>query len=137
MILKNLKGVEKRVSEAPYLVKWDNEVGSKAQTRTKQFFKSYWINDRVCEEFRIVGTLLRIDLINFSKKIAVETSGKQHEQFNKFFHRNRMGFLNSIKRDFKKIQWLEINGFTLVEIYDTETSSLTEKWVRDKFGDIF
>jgi hypothetical protein len=65
--------------------------------------------------------------------IAVEVSGQQHESFSKFFHKTRIGFIKSIKRDFQKIKWLEINNIKLVEIYDYETLDLNKKEIEKKF----
>lgn len=134
MILLDLKGRQRKVSYDKYLVKWDEIRGSKAQFNTKQFFKKYWIHDVVCEEFIIPGSRLRLDLINFTKKIAIETSGAQHETFNKFFHKNRIGFIKSVKRDFQKIEWLEKNSITLIEIYDSEVPDLSEDFLLAKFN---
>lgn len=134
MILLDLKGRQRKVSFHKYLVKWEEVRGSNAQFNTKQFFKNYWIHDTVCEEFIIPGSRLRLDLINFTKKIAIETSGAQHEKFNKFFHKNRIGFIKSVKRDFQKIEWLENNGISLIEIYDSEVKNLSKDFLQDKFN---
>lgn len=134
MILSNIKGRPTKITHTKYSIKWDNPSRSIAQFNTKQFFKNYWLTDVVCEEFKIPGSKLRIDLINFTKKIVVETSGRQHEKFVKFFHKNRVGFLKSIKRDFKKINWIESNGFTFLEIYDSEVKDLSADFLAEKFN---
>jgi len=134
MIISNMKGRPTKVSHTKYSIEWDHPSKSAPQFATKQFFKKYWIADVVCEEFKIPGSKLRIDLINFTKKIAIETSGRQHEKFVKFFHKNRVGFLKSIKRDFEKINWIESNGFVFLEIYDFETKDLSAELMAEKFN---
>ena len=134
MFLINTKGRTVKVNPAKYIAKWDNPSKSAPQFATKFFFKKYWITDLVCEEFKVPGTRLRIDLINFTKKIVVETSGRQHEKFVEFFHGNRAGFLKSIKRDFTKIKWAESNGFVFMEIYDSETKNLSADFIKNKFN---
>lgn len=134
MVLYNLNGRQLKVNPIKYLVKWDKQTRSAPQTATKKFLHRYWNSDLVCEEFKIPGTRLKIDIINFTKKIIVEVSGKQHENFVKFFHGNRAGFLKSIKRDFSKIKWAEMNNFTFVEIYDSEVSDLSEHFFEEKFN---
>jgi hypothetical protein len=134
MFILNLKGRPVKININKSRIKWDKKVGSNAQFKTKQFFKSFWIQDLVCEEFVIPQSRLRIDLINFTKKIIVETSGQQHENFVEFFHGNRVGFLKSIKRDYSKIKWSEINDFLFLEIYDTETDLLSEDFIQKKFN---
>jgi very-short-patch-repair endonuclease len=133
-ILVDIRGRQKKVSISKYFVEWDKIVGSNAQFSTKQFLRKYWLGETVCEEFRIPGSRLRIDLINFSRKVVVEVSGRQHENFNKFFHKNRIGFIKSIKRDFEKIHWIETNGFSLIEIYDYEVENLNTDFIKEKFG---
>ena len=100
-----------------YLIDWDKKSRSKIQFKTKQFLKEYWENHIVYEEFPVYGTRLKVDILNATKKIAVEVNGSQHSSFNKFFHGNsRQKFLQSIKRDCKKLDWLEVNGFEVIEI---------------------
>jgi hypothetical protein len=134
MLLYDIKGRQKNVNISRYQVDWNNKRASEAQFRTKKFLQEFWLGDFVCEEFIIPGSRLRIDLLNFTKKIAVEVSGQQHENFNKFFHKNRIGFIKSIKRDFQKIKWIESNGITLVEIYDYETLELNKDAIEKKFS---
>lgn len=135
MEIPSLNGKPRRVNLAKYRVNWDEHRASKAQFNAKQFFKKFWLADYVLEEMVIPGSRLRIDLINFSKKIVVEISGAQHETFVKFFHKSRLGFLKSVKRDFKKINWVENHlGFTFLEIYDKEVDSLSAEGIEKKFG---
>ena len=134
MILLDIRGRAKKISTSKYKIEWDRQRASAPQFRTKQFLKEFWLGDNVCEEFVIPASRLRIDLINFSKMIAIEVSGQQHETFNKFFHKNRLGFIKSVKRDFQKIKWLESNNINLVELYDYETLNLNKKEIEQKFS---
>ena len=134
MILFDLKNRARKIYPSRYKVNWDKQIGSNAQFQAKQFIKPYWQTDNVCEEFVIPGSRLRVYLINFSKKVAIEISGSQHENYTKFFHKNRLGFIKSIKRDFEKIKWLEMNQFTLIEIYDSEVPLLTKDFFEKKFN---
>jgi hypothetical protein len=133
MILLDIRGKPKKVYPSNR-IKWNIKRASDAQYRTKLFLKEFWEQDSVFEEFIIPGSRLRVDFINFTKKIAVEVSGRQHEEFNKFFHKNRIGFIKSVKRDFQKIKWLEINDIKLIEIYDHETFNLNKKEIEQKFS---
>jgi hypothetical protein len=133
MLLLDIKGRQRKVYPSKYKIEWDKQKASLPQYRAKKFLKEFWLGDSVCEEFVIPGSRLRVDLINFSKMIAVEVSGQQHESFSKFFHKNRIGFIKSIKRDFQKIKWLEINNIKLVEIYDYETLDLNKKEIEKRF----
>lgn len=135
MRLLNLKGklVSKNVSK--YLINWDKESRSKVQFKVKQFLKTYWKNQIVYEEFPVYGSLMKVDFLNATKRIAIEVQGNQHNAFNKFFHDgSRLNYLNSIKRDMRKLEWLEKNEFTVIEINEGEINDLSVEWVEEKFG---
>jgi very-short-patch-repair endonuclease len=126
------KAVE--VSVNKYLVDWDAECRSIFQRDVKQFFKKYWSNHKVLEEFRLPGSLLRVDLVNLNKKLLVETNGKQHEEYNKHFHKgSRVNFLKQIQRDQQKRDWAEANGFTMIEI-EPKDLPLSLEFFRKQFN---
>lgn len=119
MKLINLYGREVNVNPSKYLIDWDRVV-SKPQKQVKDAIKPIWSADYVCEEFYIPGSKMRIDLINFSKKVVVEVSPKGSHKYNPFFNKNRSNFLSAAKRDLSKAEWCEKNGFRYVEINDLE-----------------
>jgi hypothetical protein len=133
MRLLNVKNklVFKNVS--PYLIKWDGLCKSKIQFQTKQFLKAYWSGCICYEEFPVYGTKLRVDILNASLKIAVEVNGPQHSQFHYFHNGNPLEYLNSVKRDVKKLEWLEKNNFTVMELNFDEVPLLSPKFVKEKF----
>lgn len=121
MKFKTLSGSTAELKNAKkYLVKWGAESRSKFQFSVKEFLFPYWRTDIVFEEFRIVGTRLSFDLYNANKKIAIEVQGAQHTKYVKFFHGNRMKYLDQLKRDDKKFRFCEINEIKLVEIYPND-----------------
>lgn len=118
MTFFDLKGREKKLKNARrYYINWHGKTRSKFQDAAKKFFYPYWANDLCMEEMPLVGTLMKFDLVNISKKIVCEVMGEQHTKFNKHFHGTKNKFLGQIKRDLKKHEWCELNGFTLVEVY--------------------
>tara|TARA_B100000029_G_C17236174_1_gene837251 strand:+ start:283 stop:687 length:405 start_codon:yes stop_codon:yes gene_type:complete len=125
--------ISKNVSK--YKIKWGKPSRSKLQFKVKQFLKPYWRYQICFEEFPVYGSKMSVDLINFTKKIAIEVNGPQHKEFNKFFHGNsKANYLNSIRRDWEKTEWLEKNGFSLIEIEHDEVDGLTEDFIKEKFG---
>lgn len=121
MKFKTLSGSTAELKNArKYLVKWEAESRSKFQFSVKEFLFPYWRTDIVFEEFRIVGTRLSFDLYNANKKIAIEVQGAQHTKYVKFFHGNRMKYLEQLKRDEKKFKFCQINEIKLVEIYPND-----------------
>lgn len=118
-----------------HLIDWDGGCRSKVQAKVKTFLKEYWKGCIVYEEFPVYGTRLKVDILNASRKQAVEVHGLQHIKFNKHFHGNsREKFLESISRDVTKFEWLEMNGFQVIEIYENEMDLLTKEKFEDRFG---
>ena len=78
---------------------------------------------------------MKVDFINATKKIAIEVNGPQHDEFNKFFHGNsRAKYLQSIKRDHQKAEWLEKNNFIIMQIYESDIKLLSPSYVTKTFG---
>ena len=130
MRLYNVKGKLQSKLVTKFLIDWGKKSRSKIQFKVKQFLKPYWQNHVVYEEFPVYGTLMKVDILNATKKIAVEVNGRQHSNFNAFFHNNsRAKYLASIKRDVKKREWLEKNGYNLIEIEEHEVNKLSEEFI--------
>jgi hypothetical protein len=134
MRLYNINGrlVSKSISR--YQIDWDGKSLSNLQFKTKQFLKKFWKGHFVYEEFPVYGTSMSVDILNATRKIAVEINGQQHSSFNKFFHAGSPNkFLEQIARDKKKKDWLEYNGFILLEIEYDQVDSLSKKFVKETF----
>ena len=121
------------LSEKKYSIKWDSESLSLFQFNVKQFFKKYWIEDLVGEEVLIPQTRLRVDIVNFSRKIAVEVNGLFHVEYTPYFQNSIEDFESQVYRDVLKENLLEKNGFEVIEIYE-KNMPLKEKWVEKVFG---
>ena len=135
MRLYNIYGKLVNKNVVKYKVDWDKPCRSKIQFNVKSCFKDYWSGHICYEEFPVFGSRLKVDLINFTRKIAVEVQGEQHNEFNKFFHNNsRDKYLESIQRDMKKIQWLEMNEFKVLEVTKEDLPELSRKYIFDTFG---
>src|ERR1039457_6315995 len=139
MKLTKLNGTKLvNISLKKYLIDWNRAV-SRPQKIVKNFLFQYWKNCVVCEELRIPGSLLRVDLVNFNKKIIIEVSPDAlHLEYNKFMHGSRAGFLAKMKSDFKKREWGERNGFVFIELYTADIGRLRlplagYKYIQDKF----
>lgn len=126
------KLINKNVSK--YLINWEGGSLSQLQFKVKQFFMPYWKSHIVYEEFPVYGTLLKVDILNATLRIAVEIQGEQHYKFH-YFHNNKpSNYLSSLKRDFQKMQWLEKNNFQLIEIMHDEVDTLNKEWIKEKFS---
>ena len=135
MRLLNINGKLVNKNVRKNLINWNGKSRSNLQYRFKQFFYTYWKNHVVYEEFPVYGSMLKVDLLNATKKIAIEIQGNQHESFNKFFHNNsRLKYLESIKRDVKKEKWLEMNEFKFIELYEDDLKNLSPEYIEEKCG---
>lgn len=135
MRLFNIYGKLTKKSVSKYIIDWDAKSRSMAQFNVKQFLKPYWMGHIVYEEFPVYGSLLKVDFINATKKIAIEVNGPQHSSFNPFFHNNsRVNYLKGIKRDHQKRIWLEKNNFIVMEIETNEIKELSSEFFLKTFG---
>ena len=135
MRLLNINGRPQKKNVSKYLIKWNKKSRSKVQFKTKKFLEPFWKGQIVYEEFPVYGSRMTVDILNATKKLAIEVQGKQHGEFNKFFHNNsRLKYLEGIKRDIKKAEWLEKNEFILLEIEEDEVDSLSLEFFKKKFG---
>jgi hypothetical protein len=119
---------------APYLIVWDGPSKSKIQFRVKQFLKPFWRGHICYEEFPVYGTLLKVDLLNATLRVSIEVQGPQHTEYHWFHNRQPFNYLDSIKKDVKKQEWLERNDFRFIEINYDEIDTLTRDFFREKFG---
>ena len=135
MRLYNIYGKLQSKNVSKSLIKWSGKSRSKIQFKVKQFLKSFWKNQIVYEEFPVYGTKMRVDILNATKRIAVEVNGAQHSSFNKFFHGgSRLKYLESIKRDVAKANWLESNNFILVVVEESEVDSLDINFFKKNYN---
>lgn len=131
---KTYTGKIKPLPVYKYKIKWDGDSLSRFQYKTKQFFKKYWIDEIVCEEVLLPSTRLRVDIINFTRMIAIECNGLFHIQYTPYFQNSEKDFESQVFRDVYKEHLLEKNGFHVIEIYE-KNLPLTEKWITQTFGE--
>jgi len=135
MRLYDIKGRLRSKNVTKYLIDWDKPSRSKIQFKTKKFLEPFWGCHVVFEEFPVYGTRQKVDILNATIKVAVEVQGKQHSSFNKFFHSNsRSKYLDSIKRDVLKREWLESNKYKLIEVEEDEVNDLSRSFFEKRFG---
>lgn len=136
MKIRGLNGRKCSVVLVKYLIDWNHEV-SKPQKRVKDFLRKYWVSHVITEEFPIPGCgkrPLRVDLINWTRKIAIEVSPKSSHGFNQFFHKDKVRFSAAVRRDLSKQKWCEENGFKYVELTEDDIEVLSPKWFEEVYG---
>ena len=134
MRLLNINGKLVYKSVGKKRINWSKKSRSKLQTKVKVFLKNFWKNHIVYEEFPVYGTRMSVDFLNATKKIAIEVNGQQHSQYVKFFHGSRLDYFNSIKRDVKKAEWLQMNEYTLIELEQKDVNELSLEYIEEISG---
>lgn len=78
--------------------------------------------ETILEEVFLPGCIkpLYVDFYLPNYKLGVEVHGQQHYKFTEHFHKDRLGFLEALKRDRKKAEWFSINNLKLVVLPDNE-----------------
>lgn len=114
-----------------YTIDWRREV-SRPQALVKQFLYPYWKGHIVLEECVIPGSRTRIDLLNLTRKIAIEVSPSSSHSFNPFFHKNKIKFGQAVKRELDKQRWCETNGFLYIELTDDDLANLSKKMFAER-----
>lgn len=126
---KTLKAVNK------YLIDWRGKSLSKIQRAVKEFLEPYWKNCMVFEEFPLVGTRMKFDIYNATRRIILEINGSQHSSFNPFFQKTRANFLGQVKRDLEKADFCARNNIALVEITEKEFYGKTRQELEEFFAE--
>ena len=52
----------------------------------------------------------------------------------KFFHGSRLDYYKSISRDVNKAEWLDKNGFELLELEEKDVKNLSIDYLKEEFG---
>lgn len=122
------------VNISKYRIDW-KKYPSKEQKVLQDFLYPYWKNSVVLSEFRVPGSLLRIDLINVNKRLCIEYSPESHHgNYNEFFHKNKSNYMQSIMRDYCKYEWTIKNGFTLLELNEEDLNYLSYDYFVKKYN---
>lgn len=134
MKFKTHTGREVNINVNKWIIDWDAPCRSKFQFRINQFFRPFFQYSVCLSEFKVPGKRLFVDLLNVSQKIAVESMGEQHRScVLGYFHKTRLDFGKSIKRDFEKLEFLNRNNIKLIEVYPEDEKNLSPKWIKDNF----
>lgn len=132
MILKTLQGRKRKLNIRDYLVQWRGASLSKFQRNVKLFLEPYWSKKMIGEEVPMVGSKMRFDLFNATDKIVVEVMGEGHTDPEFYLHESAVDYLNQLRRDAKKADWCELNGYTLVEVFPGDMP-LTPEFFKTKY----
>lgn len=96
---------------------------SQFQFRWKKFFHLWMPDDLWYEEFPVrphKDSRFRIDLLNLTRRFAVECHGDQHVKVSDYFHGGDQSvFYTHLSRDRLKELWCEHNKIKHISVYTT------------------
>lgn len=91
--------------------------------QAKKLIKDNWPSYALYEEVTLPGSkrlgrnsLLYADFFLPELMLMIEVHGQQHYKYCSFFHKNRMDFIRSKKRDADKIEWCHLNEIKIVTL---------------------
>lgn len=122
MKVKGLDGREYKLVVTSRTIKaHDARNRSGPHLKARELLKKMFPLVAICEEVELPGTGgLVADFFIPSKKTMIEVQGIQHFKYVPHFHKTRIGFYMSLRRDKRKSMWCQWNGFRLVILPDTE-----------------
>lgn len=126
MKVTDLSGKIHNLNVAQY-VSLKNRARSAPHLKAREMLKKLYPYDLVAEEVAIPGEHLFMDFFIPTRMICVEVQGQQHRGLSAFYHGNMQGFMKSQARDLRKVEWCEINGFTLITLDDNEKEEVWEQ----------
>lgn len=129
MRLRTVKGIARFKNVSSRNIKWEGASKSKFQRKVKVLVHPLWKNHVVYEEFPVYGTRYTIDFFNATKKVAIEVQGRQHTKFVKYFHGSQFQYLEQLKIDETKRRFCDINGITLIEIFEEDIDELSPEFM--------
>lgn len=95
---------------------------SSLHEKVRQILKAEHPMHLFYEEVRIPGSKLKLDFYVPEYNLMIEVQGRQHDEYVGHFHKNKFGFVSSLKRDKMKREWCELNNFKLLELRDGDWS---------------
>ena len=135
MKILGLNNREYKLNFQKYKVKNDSEVKkSKYHLLARNLIKEIYGNYLLLEEVKLPGikepgvkSSLFLDFLLPSVMIGVEVHGQQHYEYSHFFHKTKIGFYNSKRRDVLKQEWCDLNSIELIHLKYSDTK---EEWTK-------
>lgn len=128
MQIKDLDGNYQRWKLIGGIAKGSYTNKSSLHLKARELIKDCFPTLQVLEEVRIplrrTESLLMDFYLPLNKK-CIEVHGEQHYKFNRFYHKDMMGFIKHKKRDNEKSEWCDINGIEYIALPYDET---LEEW---------
>lgn len=108
-----------------YPLRSENECKSKVQYRFGQRLRALFPDEMLLEEFVIPKSGgLALDFFLPIIGWAFEVNGRQHDEYVRFYHGKRTGFVKQRHRDQDKQEWCDLNKVSLFRIRDKDVDDV-------------
>ncbi len=87
----------------------------------RKIIKEEYPLDTILEEVAVPGEHLFLDFFLPLRKKVIEVHGNQHYNYVAHFHGTPQAFVESKKRDQRKLSWCELNGIDCITLPFNET----------------
>lgn len=94
---------------------------SELHNKVRHFLRGLFPYDIIMEEVELIGSRdwkkkkpLTADFYIPNRNLIVEAHGEQHYSHSSFFHKTKLDFLKSQKRDADKIRWCQQNNIDIL-----------------------
>lgn len=136
MKFKTLSNREIRLDIRPerYPMRSREQCKSHGQFLLGRALRSIYGQALILEEFSIPEERLVIDFYMPHHNLAFEYHGRQHDEFNRFFHTDKTGFQRSQERDARKKAWCDLNMISLIEVRESITTEDLQKLITEARG---
>jgi hypothetical protein len=133
MKFKTLSDREVRMDILPerYPVRSREQCKSHGQYMLGRLLRSIYGQALLLEEFPIPEERLVLDFYMPHHSLAFEYQGRQHDEFNKFFHTDKAGFQRSQARDARKKTWCDLNTIALIITRDNVSVESLQKLIEE------
>jgi hypothetical protein len=117
-----------------YPVRSREQSKSHGQYMLGRLLRSIYGQALILEEFPIPDERLVLDFYMPHHNLAFEYQGRQHDEFNKFFHTDKIGFQRSQARDARKKAWCVLNTISLITARDNVSVESLQKLIEEARG---
>ncbi len=95
-----------------------SENSSNLHKTARELLKNMFPVHTILEEVVLPGSSqkksLSADFVILDLRLMIEVHGEQHYKFNNFYYKSVLEFVRAKRRDKNKIEWAELNNFTLI-----------------------
>lgn len=104
------------IRQSSYPIRSEAACKSKFQFECGQILKEKFPHDVILEEVHVPRQGIILDFFLPTRKLVIESHGRQHDKFVQHFHGNIKNFKKSQSQDKKKEEWCNMNNIQYIAV---------------------